>query len=507
MNTADKILDLDVLAQRLETLRPGKTVVHCHGVFDLLHIGHIRYLEQARKLGDVLVVTLTQDVHVNKGPHRPAFTQSLRAEALAALGCVDFVAVNRWPTAVETIALLRPDLYVKGEEYRDAANDPTGKIVDEARAVEAAGGRIHFTSDIVFSSSSLINTYYSPFPRHVAEYLQGFSRRHEAGRVLELLERAGSLRALALGETIIDEHCYCETLGKSGKEPILAARLVESERAAGGILAIANHLAAFAREVDLCTFLGEQDSQEDFIRQRLRPGVRPHFLALPGASTIVKRRFVEMYPLQKLFELYIMHGCEESEANARAVQALLETLLPRADLVVAADYGHGLFDASLIQWLTRHAPFLAVNVQVNAGNLGFNTIHKYPRADFVCVSEKEIRLAARSRDGDLRAIVEDAAGRLQCARMLITRGKQGCLAWSRSEGFFEAPAFTGHIVDRVGAGDAVLCVASLLARLDAPMEVLAVLANVAGAQAVGVMSNRSALDKTAMVKHFITLLK
>lgn len=507
MRIADKILDLDALALTLDRLRQGKTVVHCHGVFDLLHIGHIRYLEEARALGDILVVTLTQDAHVNKGPHRPAFTEALRAEAVAALGCVDFVAVNRWPTAVETIGLLRPDVYAKGGEYREAANDPTGKIVDEVRAVEAAGGHVHFTNGIVFSSSSLINAHYSPFPREVSQYLRDFARRHPIDAVLGWLDRAAGLRVLALGETIIDEHCYCETLGKSGKEPILAARFVESERAGGGILAIANHLAAFAGTVELCSCLGERDSQEAFVREQLRPGVRPHFLSLPEATTIVKRRFVELYPLQKLFELYIMQGCEESEDASRRMRVVLGELLPRVDLVVAADYGHGLFDAGLIDWLSENAPFLAVNAQVNAGNLGFNTVHKYPRADFVCVSEKEIRLAARSRDRDLCAVAEETAERLRCPRLLVTRGKQGCLSWSRDEGFFEIPAFTKHIVDRVGAGDAVLSVASLLAYLGAPMEVAGMLANLAGAQAVGVMSNRSPLDKVALVKHCIALLK
>lgn len=503
----DKIFDLEALAGELARVRGGRVVVHCHGVFDLLHIGHIRYLEEAKAQGDILVVTLTEDRCVNKGPHRPAFTQTLRAEALAALDCVDYVAVNRWPTAVETIGLLRPDIYVKGAEYRDAANDPTGKIVDEAEAVEAAGGRIHFTDDIVFSSSTLINTYYSPFPRHVSDYLHGFAERYRQDEILGLLEQAARLRPLALGEAIIDEHHYCETLGKSGKEPILAARFVEAERAAGGILAIAGHLAAFAPQVDMVTFLGGQESHEDFIRERLHAGVRPRFLYLEDSPTIVKRRFVETYPLQKLFEIYVMNGCEESAVVGGRLRAEIAPLLPQVDLAVVADYGHGMFDEETIAWLADSAPFLALNTQVNAGNLGFNTVYKYPRADFISVSEKELRMAARSRARDLRDIVEEVAGRMDCPRVLITRGKQGCMAWGRDEGFFDVPAFTGHIVDRVGAGDAVLSVASLLARLGAPMEVVGVLANVAGAQAVGTMSNRTALDKTAMVKHFISLMK
>src|SRR5437867_10418479 len=104
-----KVRRLREVADAVAALRGGgKKVIHCHGVFDLLHIGHIKHLEAARKLGDVLVVTITPDRFVNKGPHRPAFPERLRAEALASLACVDYVAVNEWPTAVETIRTLKP---------------------------------------------------------------------------------------------------------------------------------------------------------------------------------------------------------------------------------------------------------------------------------------------------------------------------------------------------------------------------------------------------------------
>src|SRR5947208_15717660 len=113
--TRNKVRRLEDLSQTLATVREsGKKIVHCHGVFDLLHIGHIKHLEAARKLGDLLVVTITPDRFVNKGPHRPAFPERLRAEALASLACVDYVAINQWPTAVATIELLKPSLFVKG---------------------------------------------------------------------------------------------------------------------------------------------------------------------------------------------------------------------------------------------------------------------------------------------------------------------------------------------------------------------------------------------------------
>src|SRR5262245_63288502 len=107
----------------------GQVVVQAHGTFDLLHIGHVRHLQAARELGDVLVVTVTADRFVNKGPGRPAFTETLRAEMLASLQYVDLVAINPEPDAVGAIAAIKPDVYVKGQDNENAETDVTGKII------------------------------------------------------------------------------------------------------------------------------------------------------------------------------------------------------------------------------------------------------------------------------------------------------------------------------------------------------------------------------------------
>jgi rfaE bifunctional protein nucleotidyltransferase chain/domain len=155
-----KILALEDVARRLEApRREGRTIVQCHGCFDLLHVGHVRHLQAARALGDVLVVTVTADDHVDKGVGRPAFTEALRAEALAALECVDLVAVSPWPTAVEAIRLLRPDYYVKGQ----AGEDPAGRSARlrlEIATVRAMGGDVRFTREAVFSSTALLNAHF-----------------------------------------------------------------------------------------------------------------------------------------------------------------------------------------------------------------------------------------------------------------------------------------------------------------------------------------------------------
>jgi len=502
----DKIKDLDALGELLGRTRTGQTVVQCHGVFDLMHIGHIRHFHEARKAGDVLVVTITPDRFVNKGPHRPVFTEALRAEAIASLDCVDYVAVNKWPMAVEAIRLIKPDVYAKGADYRDAATDHTGGIALERQAVEAHGGKLIFTDEITFSSSTLINRHMSNFPDEVNEYLGGFREKNPANAVTDLLQNAGRLRALVIGEAIIDEYQYCETLGKSGKEPILAAQYRRSERFIGGSLAVANHVASCAGEVTLLTLVGGEDSHEALIRSKLAPNVTPIMIPMPGAATLVKRRFIESYPFQKLFEIYVM---DEDAAEAREADlcAKLDEIIAGFDVVIVTDYGHGMLGPRVVALLCDKARCLAVNVQVNAGNHGFNTVSKYRRADFVSLSEKEIRLEARSPSGDLRKIVAGVAEGLKCSRILITRGSKGCLCYDPSEGFFEVPGFAIRTVDRVGAGDAVFGIASLCAALKAPIEVIGFVGNAVGTQAVGIVGNERFIERAPLIKHIEALLK
>lgn len=506
MTPNSKIRDLRELATLVAEFRSqGQTVAHCHGVFDLMHIGHIRHFQGARGFADKLVVTITPDHYVNKGPGRPVFTQQLRAEAIAALDCVDYVAINEWPMAIETIKLLQPNIFVKGSEFRDGG-DVTGAIPLERAAVQEAGGRMAFTNDITFSSSNLLNRYLAVYPKELEMYLAGFCGSHACGEVLDYLESAAKLKVLIVGEAIIDEYQYCEVIGKSGKEPILAARYIKNERFVGGSLAIANHVASIADNVTLLTSLGSVDPQEDFIRDKLSPNVHPHFLCRENTPTIVKRRFLEQYPFQKLFEVYVMAPVENDQKHNQALCDRLEHLLPEFDLVIVADYGHGLLCNEAVALLCEKAHFLALNAQMNAENRGFNPISRYKRADFISTSENEIRLEVHSRIRDLREIVCDVSHKLNCRQVMVTRGKQGCLC-SVGGDFHEVPAFTSSVVDRVGAGDAVFGITAMCAQQNAPIDILGFIACAVGAEAVTIVGNRTAVQRVPLMRHIEHLMK
>jgi rfaE bifunctional protein nucleotidyltransferase chain/domain len=155
-----KLLTINELTQRVSDCKSqGKKIVLCHGCFDLMHPGHIKHFQAAKRMGDILVVTVTPDQYVDKGSGRPVFNEKLRAECIAALECVDYVAVNEWPTAEEALRLLRPHYYVKGQEFENL-EDKTGKLQREYEIVQEVGAEIRFTHEIVFSSTKLLKTYF-----------------------------------------------------------------------------------------------------------------------------------------------------------------------------------------------------------------------------------------------------------------------------------------------------------------------------------------------------------
>lgn len=491
----------------MELRQAGKKLVHCHGVFDLLHIGHIRYFEQARRMGDILIVTLTADRFVDKGPHRPAFPEQLRAEAVASLAGVDFVAINEWPTAEETLRCLKPHYYVKGAEFKNISDDRTGKIGKEKQVADELGIILEFADDIVFSSSNLINRYLSHFSEQVDSYLHLLRRRYSLEDVLAVLDRMSALKILVIGDTIIDEYQYCEAIGKSSKDPTLALKYQSSDLFAGGVLAVANHVSHFTRNLDLITVIGEKDSQELFIRQNLRSNIAPTFFIQSHAPTTIKRRFVDGYSFNKLLEIYVMDDGGLDNQQCAALHELLQDRLADYDLVIAADFGHGAIQPATRAILSEKAPFLAINTQANAGNRGFHTISKYTSAHYACIARHELDLEVRNRDGDLRRTIEGLRERMNCLFFTVTLGRNGCAVVSTNDHFVQLPSFSQKIVDRVGAGDAFFAISAMAAVLGVDIELVALIGSVAGSLAVETIGNKKAIDRQSMEKYITALMK
>lgn len=506
--STEKILGLQELAARARQLRTqGKRVVLCHGTFDLMHTGHIRYLQRAKQEGDILLVTVTADAFVNKGPGRPVFNEYLRAENLAALACVDFVAINHAISAVEALHEIQPNIYAKGSDYRSHSEDVTGNIALEQAAVEAHGGHIFYTDEITFSSSNLLNSHFDVFPPEVKEFLKDFRDRWPENEVRQMIASLDDLKVLVVGDAIIDQYHYSTPLGQTGKGSFLAVRYESEEQFAGGSIAVANHIAGFTKNVTLLTGLGKVDSHEQFIREKLLNNVDPVFFTFADAPTVTKRRFVDN-DLAKFFEVYFYKENAVSGEIEQRICQWLDANIASYDAVIVPDFGNGFITPAMIEIFSAKAKFLAVNTQINSGNRGYHVIHRYPRADFVSLNEPELRLAAHNRNDPLETVSGLVGERVQAKQLAVTRGTKGVMIYDRgSKVFHNVPALATRVIDRIGAGDAFLSLAGICLAKGFDAQVAAFIGSVAAAMDVQIVCNREPVNPVGLNKYVSTLLK
>ncbi len=506
--TEEKIVSLDELAVIAERLRSqGKSVALCHGVFDLLHPGHFKHFEAAKKMADALFVTLTRDAFVNKGPGRPAFPEMLRAETVASVQCVDYVALNDPSSnALPVIEKIHPDVYVKGSEYADMQGGVTGNRQLEKQTVEAYGGRVAFTDEITFSSTNLLNQFFNIYPEEAQNYLKEFRSRYRPEDIIAVLEKLRGMRVMVIGDAVIDEYHHAYPLGKSGKENLVVSKYLHDEAFAGGVFALANHVAGFCDSVSLVSILGAADSREQFIRSHLKPNVNPTFFYRADTVTTIKRRFVDATFLNKLYEIYYFDDSPLSESVERDIRQYLIQEVSQYDCVIVLDYMHGFLSPNLINLISSNARFLAVNTQTNAANTGFNLITKYPRADYVCISEPELRLALHDRHGALEMLMRRASEQISAKRVVATRGPRGSMGYTPEGGFYVTPVLSQKVLDRVGAGDAYLGITAPAVASGVPMDVVGFLGGVAGAIAVTIVGNKSSIEYKDVVRAIKSML-
>lgn len=489
-----KIVDPESLASIIAKLKAkGKKVVQCHGVFDILHRGHLDQFDDALTQGDVLVVSLTVDRFVNKGPDRPVFPLQVRMEMMASQEVVDYVTFCDSPSSVDLIRLLKPSVYVKGKSYEDAAKDHSGRIILEQEAVESVGGRIHFAPEpFPVHGTPIINTYINPYPPDVLQFLTDFKRHYPSDRVMDYLLGLRGLRVLVVGEAIIDRYDACEPMGISPKGQVIPSRHISTELYAGGSLACANHLANYCSDVRLIANLGSENSHEKFVRTNLASNITPAFLMREGQPTIVKQRQVAPPYLRKVTETYFFDDTPLGVSEEDSLIALLDLQVQDVDLVLVVDYGHGLVTPRIVEYLTKRAPFLAVNTQTNAANNGFHVIHRYPRVDYVCIDHQEARLTLRDKYGDISQIAQRIQSDLKATTTAVTLGHKGSLIRDRNREV-RTPVFSRKVVDTIGAGDAYLSVTAPCVVGNVPLEVTAFLGNVAGALATGYLGNKESV--------------
>ncbi|MBL8877525.1 MAG: adenylyltransferase/cytidyltransferase family protein [Phycisphaerales bacterium] len=423
-----KILPIDELLIRLAPDRSsGKSVVHCHGCFDIVHPGHVRYLEEARRLGDILVVSLTGDQLVTKGPGRPYIPQELRAENLAALQFVDWVVIDPHPTACELIARLKPDIYIKGREYA-TSNDP--RFLREKHNVEQGGGRVLFhTGDVVFSSTRLLAALQRDDLLE-SRRLRAFCERHavEAGGLYEVMNAIADLPVLVVGDAIRERYVHCDAIGIATDAPVPQLQRVGEQEFWGGAAAVALQLAALGARPTLLTGAGREPGQRDAFAELGARGVGVELL--PSRPDIITRTTI-LADEAKALKLVEGHVSPLDSALEQEALAWIQARLPRTRLLVWSDDGYGMASPGLVRDATLAAQSLRLTVAAQSpGARG--DLRNFHRADLILATERQLREAMHDMSSSLPAVAWNLLSSTSAASLIVSLRKTGLMAFSRA---------------------------------------------------------------------------
>ncbi len=492
-----KILELDAL---LATLRrrsaDGATVVQCHGCFDIVHPGHIRYLEFASRQGDILVVTLTGDADISKATQSPYIPQELRAESLAALEFVDYVYIDPSPTAESVLEAIRPDIYVKGREY-ESSRDP--RFLREREVVEACGGRVIFSSgEVVFSSTALIAAL--PRAQQIEhERLKLVCRRHGVNRagLGDLIERFRGLRVGVVGDVILDRYVFCDAHDVASESPMLSLAELQRREYVGGAAIVARHAAALGAAACVITNLADDEASARTRRVLADEDVELHALTTRPQLVEKTRYLVEE---NKLFKVETGDIAPLDSQAERDAAALIERRARELDAIILCDFGYGMITAGLLErvlpCLRANVPVISADVSGSRGNL-----LNFRKVDLLCPTERELRETLHDYEEGLSSVAYRLLAETQARHLVCTLGKRGLVAFQRpgqqpgTQAWIERlqsehfPSFADHGLDRLGCGDALLAAATLALAAGGSLTSAAYLGNAASAVEIGLLGN------------------
>jgi rfaE bifunctional protein nucleotidyltransferase chain/domain len=466
----------EALSSLLQAARAaGKTVVQCHGCFDIVHPGHVRYLRFARELGDILVVSLTGDAGVDKGAERPYIPQELRAENLAALEFVDWVVIDPHPTAAEVLECLQPDVYVKGREYA-RASDP--RFVREREIVERHGGRVVFHSgDVVFSSTRLLESMLRDEALD-EDRLRALCERSgiDAAAVHEVVERFPKLRVVIVGDLIHERYVFCDAGAVAQDAPVMSLRRLGEREYWGGAVAVARQVQALGATPCVLTAGGRNAAARRVAERFAELEIAGELLRYRPA---VVRRTTFVADDEKLFELTEGESSPLDSSAERRVLELLAERLVDADVLIWCDHGFGMLTSGLVRAAGALARARGVRVAGYASGQ-HSQLSALEQTDLLTATERGLREAMHDMSSGLPAVVWNLLRNTRGRAAVVSLRKRGLMGFEgeparhvggngggepgalseRLKSEF-VPSVARHHVDWLGAEAAVITAAAL----------------------------------------------
>lgn len=504
----NKIKDHTSILEIIDQLKQmNKKIILCHGVFDILHSGHIMHFKEAKSHGDILIVSITADKFVKKGPNRPFYNLNQRMKMVSELSIVDYIVPSLEATALTNLSIIKPHIYCKGLDYKNEADDITNNIVKEKNIVKKNKGKIIFTKSPKQSSSSILKSDFNFINNEKKKYLSKFNKK-EPSYLRKYFKKMEDLRVLVIGELIIDSYIFGEAVGKSSKDPIIVLNEKHTENYLGGAGSIAKNISAFSKKVTLLTLKKNNCSKNIFIKKEINNSFKTMFFNKNNYRTIIKKRFVESINNRKLLGLYDLNDDLIDKGNEKKIIDFLKINKKNYDLLVVADYGHGFISEKIASIIKKNYKNLFINSQINSFNVRTQNMNKYSKSFCAVINESELRLDLRNNYDSLNYLAKTFFKKYSMKILVVTSGSKGATVFFNNKNLkpIHCPAFGLNIVDKTGSGDSFLALFSLCISSGLEENFSLFIASLAAALSLQYLANSNTIDKDNLLKSVENLL-
>ncbi|MFA4910595.1 MAG: PfkB family carbohydrate kinase [Desulfobacteria bacterium] len=436
-----------------------KKVILCHGVFDIVHPGHVRHLAYAKTKADILIASITADRHIKKGIYRPHIPEGLRALNLAAFEMVDYVMIDDQETPLKILAELKPDFFAKGFEYTSTGLPPATQ--EEADIVEGYGGQMIFTpGDVVYSSSKFLNL---SLPQVQLEKLLLLMQLNEISfeSLRDTVQKLSNYHVHVVGDTIVDSYTRTTFIGGQTKTPTFSVLYQGQDDYIGGAGIVAQHLRAAGARVTFSTILGD-DRLKEFVIKGLQESGIEFFPIIDSTRPTTQKNAI----ISGGYRLLKIDTLDNSPISEEILQKLTESVQESsANAMVFSDFRHGIFNRISVPALTEAIPQGTFRVADSQVASRWGNITEFKEFELITPNEREARFALANQDsgvGRLASFLQDACS---YKNLILKLGDRGIFCVSQNmdvkSSYFSIDSFANNVIDAVGAGDALLAYSTL----------------------------------------------
>ncbi len=471
-----KIITVERLISFLSRGSKREKTILCHGVFDVVHPGHVRHLAYAKSQADILIVSITADKYIDKGAYRPHIPERLRALNLAAFEMVDYVLIDQNKKPLNLLNALKPSFFAKGFEYTSAGLPPATE--EESDVIRSYGGELIFTpGDIVYSSTKFINNSLPQVQMAKLSLLMDTNNiTFESLRTC--LDKFKNKTAHVIGDTIVDSYTRTTLIGGQTKTPTFSVLYGGRDDYVGGAGIVAKHLRAAGANVEFTTVLGDDELGRYVIEDLKKEKIKINYITDKTRPTTNKNAIIASdYRLLKIDTLD--NRPISSEICNKIIEKIKNT---KTDIVSFCDFRHGIFNNHTVGELIKSIPENAYKSADSQVATRWGNITEFKNFDLLTPNEREARFSLADQDSTVGSLANAILEKTNCKNLILKLGDRGIFsARTEDDQAFSLDSFSNNVKDAVGAGDALLAYSVLALKVSGNLVIASILGSLAAA--------------------------